>query len=87
MNVDWGFYTENDQPITGNNCESCMSKCENDENCGSVECGRDQELQHQQTKHSHCSWWRNGNCEEAFEYSLDQNKQNYIWTCKKQGTF
>ena len=78
--ADWGFYKENGGDI--DSCEICMSRCDMDPACGSVECGPDQNLPDGTVLSGHCSWWRKGFCETAAEFST--NPANYIWTCKKQ---
>ena len=77
---DWGFYKNNGQHI--NSCKACMSRCDNTTSCGSIECGPDQPLTDGTVLRGYCSWWREGLCETAQEFST--NPHNYIWTCKKQ---
>ena len=62
-----------------------MSKCDNDQSCGSVECGPDQSLPDGTILKGQCSWWKTGVCETAAEFSI--NPHNYILTCKKLGKF
>ena len=78
--TDFGYYMEREEHI--DDCGSCMSKCDNDPFCGSVECGPDQPLPDGTILKGYCSWWRKGKCETAAEFST--NPENYVWTCKKQ---
>ena len=81
--VDWGFYLdENGNNITG--CAQCMEKCDADKQCSSLECGKDQPFLDGTVKRAHCSYWYNGVCEKAEEFTL--NPRNYIWTCLKTNT-
>ena len=67
--TDYGYYSK-----TNGDCESCRRKCNDDENCGAVECGR-----------SICSWWRNGICNTDSERTWNRkNKNNGIKTCIKR---
>ena len=45
-NQDWGYYS-----TTEGDCEPCQDKCDQDQNCGAVECGD-----------GYCSWWKVGTC-------------------------
>ena len=78
----WSAYIEGTDI---DSCEMCMSRCDIDPSCGSVECGPDQHLPDGTVLNGHCSWWRKGVCETAAEFST--NPANYIWTCKKQRKF
>ena len=55
--IDWGYYS-----TTNGNCSLCMKICDIDTACEGVECGG-----------SHCSWWKNGKCDEAHEHTLASN--------------
>ena len=81
--VHWGFYIEMGANITG--CELCMTKCDHNMSCGSVECGEDQPLLDGTVVKAHCSWWRKGSCETAEEFTT--NPADFIWTCKKKGNY
>ena len=81
--IHWGLYKENGKQM--GNCTLCMNKCENDPECGSLECGLDLPLPDGTVKKAHCSWWKRGTCETAGEFST--NPHNLIMTCKKQGKF
>ena len=81
--IHWGFYKEDGKNI--GTCEDCMSRCDNDPACGSVECGVDQTLPDGTVIEAHCSWWLKGSCQTAAEFST--NPSNLIWTCKKKGKF
>ena len=54
---DWDYYS-----TTNGNCTYCMNECDQDTTCEGVECGGD-----------HCSWWKNGKCDEAHEHTLSSN--------------
>ena len=79
-NTDYGFWEDGGQPI--DSCQRCMERCDNDQSCGSVECGPDQDLPDGSTLPGHCSWWKVGKCETAAEFTT--NPPNSIWTCMKQ---
>ena len=81
--TDFGFWTDSGERIA--NCERCMERCDNNQTCGSVECGPDQALPSGSILFGYCSWWRKGVCETAAEFTTNPN--NYILTCKKQGEF
>ena len=78
--IDFGFWTDAGERIA--NCERCMEKCDNNQTCGSVECGPDQALSSGSVLFGYCAWWKKGNCETAAEFTT--NPENYILTCKKQ---
>ena len=44
---DWDYYSE-----TEGDCHICKQRCNNDDNCGAIECGD-----------YYCSWWQNEKCE------------------------
>ena len=81
--IDWGFYKEDGEHI--DNCRLCMTRCDDDPACGSVECGENQNLPDGTVVKAHCSWWRKGKCETGPEFSTNPN--NLILTCKKQRKF
>ena len=39
-----------------------MNECDKDTGCEGVECGG-----------SHCSWWKNGKCDDDHEHTLPSN--------------
>ena len=43
---DWGYFSRTD-----GDCMECQRRCNEDDNCGAIECGR-----------GHCSWWKKGKC-------------------------
>ena len=45
-NTDWGYYSS-----TNGDCSSCRERCNNDVNCGGIECDD-----------GDCSWWKKGSC-------------------------
>ena len=55
--IDWDYYST----INGN-CSYCTNECDKDETCQGVECGG-----------NHCSWWKNGKCDETYEQTLPSN--------------
>ena len=63
--TDWDYYS-----TTNGNCTYCMNECDKDKTCEGVECGG-----------SHCSWWKNGKCNNAnqLKVSADYN----VLTCLK----
>ena len=79
-NIDFGFWEINGHRITS--CADCMVLCDDNESCGSVECGPDQDLPDGTKIMGYCAWWRPGVCETAAEFTT--NPANYIWTCQKQ---
>ena len=83
--TEFGFYLENGKNISGYNCETCMTRCDNDPGCSSVECGADLPLPNGKVVKSHCSWWGRYMCDDGVELTLDQSSvTNYMWTCKKE---
>ena len=72
LNKDYGFYSKNDS-----NCILCQIKCNNDPECGAMECGGDKDL---------CAWWKFDKCTDKnspgfFNYTLEQ--YHYGYTCYK----
>ena len=55
--TDWGYFS-----TTNGDCTYCTNECDKDETCEGVECGG-----------SHCSWWKNGKCDETYEHTLPSN--------------
>ena len=51
-----------------------MNECDKDKTCEGVECGG-----------SHCSWWKNGKCDEAHEHTLPSNGKDKM--CVKKPNF
>ena len=43
---DWNYYSR-----TEGKCPECQERCDTDENCGAVECGK-----------NYCAWWKKGVC-------------------------
>ena len=75
---DYGYYSENDS-----NCTMCKEKCNNDPECGAIECGGDKD-------HTICAWWKFDKCTdknspEYFTYTLEQYHHGY--TCYKGKRF
>ena len=52
-NNDWGYYDKND-----GDCLKCQDQCNQDPNCGAIECGD-----------HYCSWWKIGKCLMEEEFS------------------
>ena len=50
-NIDWGHYSKVD-----GDCGNCKGLCNNDTNCGAVECGK-----------TYCSWWKVERCSNSTE--------------------
>ena len=73
--IDWDYYS-----TTNGNCTYCMNECDNDQSCEGVECGGE-----------HCSWWKNGKCDEAHEHTLSSNGIDVMCVKKRdfssKGTF
>ena len=67
--TDWDYYS-----TTNGNCTYCMNECDKDKTCEGVECGG-----------SHCSWWKNGKCDEAHEHTLPSNGKDKM--CVKKPNF
>ena len=58
---DWDYYSE-----TNGNCSDCKQRCNDDSNCGAIECGND-----------YCSWWKKGECKEG-----DITNNTLLFTCR-----
>ena len=71
---DWGYYFKRD-----GNCKSCMEKCLNDQNCGSLEC---QDNSVNQTN-GYCTWWKKNQCVLLSEFIVAGN--GLAKTCKYKG--
>ena len=61
---DFGFYPHADE-----RCNECQDKCNNDTNCGGIECGN-----HGPTADkNYCSWWKQGRCVTEDEQTIEDN--------------
>ena len=67
-NEDWGYYSK-----SNNDCKFCQEQCNNDSNCGGVECGGNV---------NYCSWWKHGICVTESEKTEVHNEHQ---TCYKAG--
>ena len=67
--VDWDYFSR-----SNGNCTYCMNECDKDKTCEGVECGG-----------SHCSWWKNGKCDDAHEHTLPSNGKDKM--CVKKPNF
>ena len=66
--IHYGYYSR-----SNGDCGDCKRQCDNDANCGAVECGR-----------LHCSWWKNGICNTDSERTWNRKITNTgIRTCIK----
>ena len=59
---DWGYYSE-----TWGDCEKCIDRCDEDPNCGAVECSKSL---------GYCSWWKKDKCNRG-------EATGYAYTCRK----
>ena len=59
---DWGYYTE-----TEGDCNKCKGRCDQDPNCGAVECGESL---------GYCSWWKTEKCSR-------EEARGRVYTCRK----
>ena len=58
---DWDYYSE-----TNGSCFDCKRRCNDDNNCGAIECGD-----------NYCSWWKKGECKEG-----DNTNNTLLFTCR-----
>ena len=66
--IHYGYYSK-----SNGDCDDCKRKCDNDVDCGAVECGK-----------LHCSWWKNGYCNTYIKRTWNRQKtNNSIRTCIK----
>ena len=61
-NTDWAYYSK-----TNGECMACVGTCNNDSNCGGIECGG-----------GYCSWWRKGAC---MSHELKPVEDPSVTTC------
>ena len=78
LDQDYGFYSKIDS-----NCSMCKEKCNNDPECGAVECGGDIDDYYGVPI---CAWWKFDKCTDKnspgfFTYTPEQ--YHYGYTCYK----
>ena len=67
-NIDFGYYSK-----TNGDCTFCQLKCNDDDNCGAVECGD-----------GYCTWWKTGKCNTDEEQIWNRsNPSTTLRTCAK----
>ena len=74
LDKDYGLYSQDNS-----NCTQCKERCNNDPECGAIECGGN-------NGYSICSWWKFNKCTDKdspgfFIYATHQ--YYYGYTCYK----